>query len=95
MFKLILRHSDWSKYGNVTACGVDWNIIANLNYTVAALVSTPIAGESVAEFILNLVKAGLTTANIEIAGHSLGAHVAGYTGKFLLDRGHRLSRIYG
>lgn len=69
--------------------------MANINYTVAALVNTNIAAESVAECILNLVKAGVRTENIAIAGHSLGAHVAGFTGKLLIDQGHQLSKIYG
>lgn len=41
------------------------------------------------------MKAGVRTENIAIAGHSLGSHVAGFTGKLLIDNGHKLSRIYG
>lgn len=63
---------------------------------MAALVSTNIAAEHVAQFILNLAKeADVRSENIAIAGHSLGAHVAGFTGKLLIDEGHRLSTIYG
>lgn len=57
--------------------------------------NTRIAAEGVTQFILNLVKAGVRTEHIEVAGHSLGAHVAGFIGKQLISQGHRLSKIYG
>lgn len=77
-------------------CGVDWSILAaNLNYKVTALVNTHIAAEYVTQFILNLVQAGVSTNNIEIAGHSFGAHVAGFTGKRLIAQGHLLAKIWG
>lgn len=53
------------------------------------------AAEIVTQFILKLVKAGVKTEKITIAGHSLGAHVAGFTGKLLIAQGHQLSKIYG
>lgn len=61
---------------------------------MVALVNRNIAAESVAKFILNLVQSGVRTENVQIAGHSLGAHVAGFTGKLLTDQGHQLSKIY-
>lgn len=66
-----------------------------MTYVVPATVNTHIVAENVAPFILNLVQAGVTTDKISIAGHSLGAHIAGFTGKLLISQGYLLSRIYG
>lgn len=57
--------------------------------------NTHITAEYVVQFILNLVQAGVSTEHITIAGHSLGAHVAGFTGKKLFTQGHLLSKIWG
>lgn len=91
-----IHSKDWAKNGNINACGVDWSsLAANPNYMVPALVNTHIAAESIATVILNLVEAGVRTENIAIAGHSLGAHIAGFTGKRLKDHGHWLAKIFG
>lgn len=88
---------DWAKYGNNIVCGVDWTLLAaDFTYVVPALVNTHIVAESVATFILNLVhQADVKIENITIAGHSLGAHVAGFTGKNLIAQGHQLGKIFG
>lgn len=69
---------------NTNVCGVDWSDLANQNYFQAALINTHIAGRVVANF-LNFISyaLGIPAANVTIAGHSLGAHVAGFVGKDL------------
>lgn len=87
---------DWAKHANINVCGVDWHsLAADPTYIIAALENTHITAEHVTKFILNLVEAGVRTKNIAIAGHSLGAHVAGFTGKCLIEKGHHLAKIFG
>jgi len=38
---------------------------------------------------------GISATNCHIAGHSLGAHLAGYAGQQLQQCGHKLGRITG
>lgn len=86
----------WAKYENVNVCGVDWSpLAADPTYVIPAIVNTHITADSVVTFILNLVQANVSAEHIGIAGHSLGAHVAGFTGKQLIEQGHLLSKIWG
>lgn len=56
---------------------VDWSGPAgNLNY-VQAKEDTVAVGEIVARLLDFLINQGLSPANIEIVGHSLGAHICG------------------
>lgn len=82
---------------NTNVCGVDWSDLANENYFQAALLNTHIAGRVVANFVNYIGYAlGISPANVTIAGHSLGAHVAGFVGKDLkLFSNQQLGHIIG
>lgn len=82
---------------NTNVCGVDWSDLANENYFQAALMNTQIAGRVVAYFVNFISYAlGIRTASVTIAGHSLGAHVAGFVGKDLKRYSNQqLGRIIG
>jgi len=79
---------------------VNWETLANLAtasggicYDVASQ-STRLVGQKTAKFIEYLVKHGYTTLDkVHVLGHSLGAHCAGFTGKFLTIG--KLPRITG
>lgn len=74
----------WVDNVNTNVCGVDWSDLANENYFQAALLNTHIAGRVVANFVNFISYAlGISASNVTIAGHSLGAHVAGFVGKDL------------
>lgn len=62
-------------------CGVDWSPLANVNYIQAALKNTHITAYWLSRFVIQLNRAGIPFANVTIAGHSLGGHIAGFTGK--------------
>ncbi|KAL4706144.1 hypothetical protein ACJJTC_013609 [Scirpophaga incertulas] len=53
-------------------------------------------GEKLGTILAQLVKDGLPPANIHIIGHSLGAHISGFTGKrFTALTGKKVGRITG
>lgn len=77
-------------------CGVDWSSLgAGSKYYVPLLKNTHFVAEYVTEFIRNLEEAGVRAENIAIAGHSVGAHVAGFVGKHFIAQGQQLAKIYG
>lgn len=69
--------------GEFNLISVDWQGYASLNY-LAARYKVDSVGAAVAEFIdfLNM-SAWLSFDSLVIIGHSLGAHCAGFTGKFV------------
>ncbi|XP_021709531.1 phospholipase A1-like [Aedes aegypti] len=71
---------------------VDWSSCAGkLNYIAAAYCTTEV-GKTVARMLLNLkMNKGLALEDVYVVGHSLGAHVAGISGKAV--GGGRISTI--
>ncbi|KAG5869459.1 hypothetical protein JTB14_014463 [Gonioctena quinquepunctata] len=67
-------------------------LLAGLSYPTAARNCLPI-GKFCAEFVDFLVKWGLQLSTFQLIGHSLGAHIAGITGKNL--RSGKAARVTG
>lgn len=87
---------DWARFADTNACGVDWSPLAGDNYIRAALANTRTAAYWLARFCVRLKRAGIPPARITIAGHSLGAQIAGYVGKNVqLWTGQQLGTIFG
>lgn len=77
-------------------CGVDWSDLSKENYFRAALLNTHIVGNVVGNFVNYISLIGISPSVVTIAGHSLGAHIAGFVGKDLMRYvGQRLGRIIG
>lgn len=77
--------------------GIDWSTHSKKTYLHAARSSKKI-GEITGDFIMNLVKNDTKLfKNIHLIGHSLGAHIFGFTGKYLnkLTKGGTIGRITG
>lgn len=100
-FSLILNPKAYSKVpGPINIIAVHWEALANLVtasdsicYNIASQ-STKLVGRRTAELIDFLVNEDMATiSNIHVLGHSLGAHCAGFTGKYLTVG--RLGRITG
>ncbi|TMW42848.1 hypothetical protein DOY81_012071 [Sarcophaga bullata] len=68
-------------YGDYNMIAIDWARARSIDY-ISSFAAVPGVGETIAEMV-NLLneECGLNLDDLEIIGHSLGAHVAGYTGK--------------
>ncbi|XP_049789155.1 lipase member H-like [Schistocerca nitens] len=77
---LVALRNGWIQGGDYNIIMVDWRGPAsNVLYKPAAD-AVPEVGAIVARFIDFLVQQGASASNMEVVGHSLGAHVAGVAG---------------
>ncbi len=58
-------------------CGVDWSELASDGYKAASQKHIKTVGTQLASFLITLHDLKVDMSAISIAGHSLGAHVAG------------------
>ncbi|KAL1505846.1 hypothetical protein ABEB36_005309 [Hypothenemus hampei] len=79
--------------GVTNTLAVDWSPIAQENY-IAAAADTKDVGRLFGNWLLNLTDTN-NLKNIHLVGHSLGAHVSGFTGKILNETGASIGRISG
>ncbi|KAH8312590.1 hypothetical protein KR044_011579, partial [Drosophila immigrans] len=71
----------WLSHGDFNVIVVDWARARSVDYA-SSVVAVPKVGKKVAAMINFLVSDfGLDLNNLYVIGHSLGAHVAGYSGK--------------
>lgn len=71
---------------------VDWSRLAFQSYVASADVTKGV-GNRIGELIVNNQ---LDLNTIELAGHSLGSHVVGFAGKYVISAtGHKVKRIIG
>lgn len=74
---------------------VDWEKgAAGPSYALAAT-NTQIIGRQLALLILDMVSYGANPDRMHIVGFSLGAHVAGYAGRGVQNKGVKIGRITG
>lgn len=62
---------------------VDWGLISNCNYTRTVSEIVPSIGYYLAQVISSPGYLGLDPSKIELIGHGLGGHIAGYAGAAL------------
>lgn len=75
---------------------VDWNALSALPWYFAAVQNCQVVGLYLARFLDYLDSRGVPLSNVHVIGFSLGAEVAGFTGKHLRDGvAPRLRRITG
>lgn len=85
----ILKNSDCN------LIGVDWGNLAGAPFYIEARNHVSGVGKVVARLVDSLVQdGGLDLQDLHLMGHSLGAHVAGCTGKELKSAG-KIGRISG
>lgn len=87
---------NWAANG-ANVCAVDWGPIAKeyFNYFKVAQVNTVRVAEYLAKVLLHLEQLGVVLADTTLAGHSLGAQIAGKVGAKLHKSGRELGEIYG
>ncbi|XP_054081756.1 phospholipase A1-like isoform X2 [Zeugodacus cucurbitae] len=83
----------WLSHGDYNIIVVDWARARSIDY-VSSVVAVPKVGQKVADMIDCLVQNhGMSLDQTEVIGHSLGAQVAGFTGKKIVTG--RLHAIVG
>ncbi|EDV92799.1 phospholipase A1 VesT1.02 [Drosophila grimshawi] len=71
----------WLSKGNYNVIVVEWAGAQSIDYASSVL-AVPAAGAKVGEMVKYLQSShGMSLSTLYVIGHSLGAHVAGYTGK--------------
>lgn len=84
--------ADWSRYTSSNVCLVDWSRLANYEYGIAACKHTKMVAKYLIYIFNFLVTQGMNMRHVSIAGHSLGAHIAGFIGQFYQGL---INAIYG
>lgn len=80
--------------GDVNVITFDWHHYATMEYTIAARKTRKI-GQYLGQLLVSLIQSEkIRIEDIHIAGHSLGAHIAGYAGKTVKNQlGVQIGRI--
>lgn len=86
---------DWSKYNNSNVCMVDWSFLAKGGYVYTINYQLNRVVNELIKFTEILYKYGMNYTQVSIAGHSLGAHIAGLFGRAIQSKGWRVYAIYG
>ncbi|CAH2108066.1 unnamed protein product [Euphydryas editha] len=80
---------DWQEEAQSGVLGIP------LGYALFAVPNAKRIGHELGYALLTLSEAGLNMTEIHLVGHSLGAHIMGYAGRWTRKRGHVISRITG
>ncbi|CAH4037713.1 unnamed protein product [Pieris brassicae] len=80
---------DWEEEAKSKIFGI------SLSYAVFAIPNSKRVGQELGAAILKLYKAGLAMDTLHLIGHSLGAHLMGYTGRWIREQGEVIPRITG
>lgn len=82
----------WAHFGDCNVCIVDWSRMANFQYAITALKHTRMVADFVSNFMRFLSNHGMLIEQVSIAGHSLGAQIAGFVGAKWMGK---IAAIYG
>lgn len=87
---------DWASVG-VNVCAVNWGALSieMLNYFMVSQINSDRVANHLVEVLLRLESLGLNISETTLAGHSLGAHIAGKVGALLKTREKTLGHIFG
>ena len=74
---------------------IDWEKgAAGPSYAVAAA-NTQLIGRQLALLLMDIITLSTKPESIHIVGFSLGAHIAGFAGRAIQQRGFKIGRITG
>lgn len=83
---------DWAHFGDCNACTVDWSRLANYDYAKSSVSHTKLVSNAISSLMNFLNQNGMKIDDVSIAGHSLGAQIAGYVGAMYSGK---IAAIYG
>lgn len=87
---------EWVKAKKTNFCGVDWRELASDGYYDASQKHVKYIGTQLAMFLMFLKEHNVKMDSISIAGHSLGAHAAGFAGRHVYELCKtKISTIFG
>lgn len=101
---LRINDTAWMKHlitkwanNSINACAVNWGLISHeaFNYFAVSQVSTVRVANYLSRLLVRLENTGVHLAQVKLAGHSLGAQIAGKVGAKLRKSGKMLGSIYG
>lgn len=101
---LRINDTEWMKHvimkwamNGINACAVNWGLISyeSFNYFAVSQVSTVRVANYLTRQLLRFEGMGVDLKKVRIAGHSLGAQIAGKVGAKLRKHGRILGSIYG
>lgn len=72
----------WADKEHSNVCSVDWSRLSNYEYAIAAMVNTEMVANHMIAFMNFLITEGMDIKQAAIAGHSLGAQIAGKVGRY-------------
>lgn len=78
---------------DVNVISVDWSTFANCGYVQTALTLIPNIAKVTSELISTLISSGSSLNSFHVIGHSFGAQLAGFVGKYMAPL--KLPRITG
>ncbi|BES94458.1 Lipase [Nesidiocoris tenuis] len=87
--------NDLLKFDDVNVIGLDWSHFTKSLLYTWVVSEVPNVGQFVGEMANYLVSLGLSTSNVHLVGHSLGAHVSGFAGKRMQESGFVPARVSG
>lgn len=82
----------WAHYGDSNACIVDWSRLATFDYSTAASKNVKLVAKHILNSVAFLIQNGMDIEKTSIAGHSLGAQIAGHVGSLFEGK---VGAIYG
>ncbi|XP_045468341.1 pancreatic triacylglycerol lipase-like [Harmonia axyridis] len=88
--------NQYHKKGKYNVIGLDWSKHSKKDYIRSSCTTRDI-GKAISKFVLEMLEGDVTKlVNIHLIGHSLGAQVAAFAGKDMLDKtGRKIGRITG
>ncbi|CAB0012251.1 unnamed protein product, partial [Nesidiocoris tenuis] len=89
------KTADLLKFDDVNVIGLDWSHFTKSLLYTWVVSEVPNVGQFVGEMANYLVSLGLSTSNVHLVGHSLGAHVSGFAGKRMQESGFVPARVSG
>ena len=93
-FQRLKDHIQNVSHNQVNVFLVDWSQVANHYSYSSCIANLPVLGDSLAYFIERLLtRFQIEPKNLHLISHSLGCHLAAYTGQRLIAEGLKIGNL--